>query len=380
MSVPAPPFDKLPIGDDGNFTPEWNRYLYLVQRATNALAPIDATYWTSSANSTLTNETNLGLLASGYLKIVTAAAVATPSSVSSIPTSDLSGTVGLANGGTNANLSATGGAGQFLKQASAGASVTVVAPAETDLTFTDVTTNNVSTSKHGFAPKAPNDATKFLDGTGAYSVPASGSVKIMASTLFEASGRFGGIGLGTETYNTSGLEIDTTALAGTVAGADWQVFSALAVSGDLMLGNPVFTASFQMQTFGTDFQTFVGIGVPTVGVGGITYTAKHVGIKIVRSASGTASVFATQADGTTETASSALYTVVQNDLIEVSIAINTAGGSAVYTTRKNGSAQTTTTLATNLPTALGIKCRFALTNVNVASDSQLDCSSASYSR
>jgi len=41
-----------------------------------------------------------------------------------------------------------------------------------DLSVSDITTNNVSTSAHGFAPKAPNDATKYLDGTGAYSVPA----------------------------------------------------------------------------------------------------------------------------------------------------------------------------------------------------------------
>jgi hypothetical protein len=39
---------------------------------------------------------------------------------------------------------------------------------DTDLSTSDNTTNNVSTSKHGFAPKAPNDATQFLDGTGAY--------------------------------------------------------------------------------------------------------------------------------------------------------------------------------------------------------------------
>ena len=47
-------------------------------------------------------------------------------------------------------------------------------PADADLSVSDVTTNNVSTTKHGFAPKAPNDATKYLDGTGAYSVPPSG--------------------------------------------------------------------------------------------------------------------------------------------------------------------------------------------------------------
>lgn len=42
---------------------------------------------------------------------------------------------------------------------------------DSDLSTSDITTNNVSTTKHGFAPKAPNDASKFLDGTGAYSVP-----------------------------------------------------------------------------------------------------------------------------------------------------------------------------------------------------------------
>lgn len=43
--------------------------------------------------------------------------------------------------------------------------------AEAALSLTDNTTANVSTSAHGFAPKLPNDATKYLDGTGNYSVP-----------------------------------------------------------------------------------------------------------------------------------------------------------------------------------------------------------------
>jgi hypothetical protein len=48
---------------------------------------------------------------------------------------------------------------------------------EAKQTLADNTTGNVSTSAHGYAPKAPNDATKYLDGSGAYSVPAgSGSV------------------------------------------------------------------------------------------------------------------------------------------------------------------------------------------------------------
>jgi hypothetical protein len=44
---------------------------------------------------------------------------------------------------------------------------------EAMLSLSDVTTGNVSTSAHGFAPKAPNDATKYLDGTGNYSKPSS---------------------------------------------------------------------------------------------------------------------------------------------------------------------------------------------------------------
>ena len=54
-----------------------------------------------------------------------------------------------------------------------GSNLTGLASNDASLSFTDITTNNVSTTKHGFAPKAPNDATKYLDGTGNYSVPPS---------------------------------------------------------------------------------------------------------------------------------------------------------------------------------------------------------------
>jgi hypothetical protein len=38
-----------------------------------------------------------------------------------------------------------------------------------NIVVTDVTTNDVSIDKHGFAPKAPDNNALFLDGTGAYS-------------------------------------------------------------------------------------------------------------------------------------------------------------------------------------------------------------------
>lgn len=46
---------------------------------------------------------------------------------------------------------------------------------EADLSLSDNTTADVSTAKHGFAPKAPNDTTKYLRGDGTWAVPASSS-------------------------------------------------------------------------------------------------------------------------------------------------------------------------------------------------------------
>src|SRR5690349_21382145 len=45
---------------------------------------------------------------------------------------------------------------------------------DADMTSSDVTTNNVTSSKHGFAPKSPADATQFLNGD---TTPAFAAVK-----------------------------------------------------------------------------------------------------------------------------------------------------------------------------------------------------------
>lgn len=60
--------------------------------------------------------------------------------------------------------------------------------------FTDTTTNNASTSAHGFAPKYPNDATKYLDGTGAYSRP-SGGLTLGTITAFNSATTYAITGL-----------------------------------------------------------------------------------------------------------------------------------------------------------------------------------------
>lgn len=52
---------------------------------------------------------------------------------------------------------------------------------DSDLALTDITTNNVTSTAHGFVPKLPNDGSKFLDGTGLFStaggMPIVGAVQ-----------------------------------------------------------------------------------------------------------------------------------------------------------------------------------------------------------
>ncbi len=62
---------------------------------------------------------------------------------------------------------------KFLRQVGSGAAS--AAPEwdtilDTDVVFSDVTTGDASTSKHGFLKKLDNDATHFLDGTGAWAI------------------------------------------------------------------------------------------------------------------------------------------------------------------------------------------------------------------
>lgn len=90
-----------------------------------------------------------------------------------------------ANGSTNGYLSSTDWS-TFNSKVSSTTTITINGTSQdlsTNRTFTvtdanlstsDITTNDVSITKHGFAPKLPNDATKYLDGTGNYSVPAGG--------------------------------------------------------------------------------------------------------------------------------------------------------------------------------------------------------------
>lgn len=81
-------------------------------------------------------------------------------------------------------LITAGSDGVFLGRSSGALSFFAVTDAL--LSTSDITTNNVSTTKHGFAPKLPGVATQYLDGTGNYSTPAGGGGGGTGTTLGKA--------------------------------------------------------------------------------------------------------------------------------------------------------------------------------------------------
>jgi hypothetical protein len=113
-------------------------------------------------------------------------------------TSEVTGTLPVANGGTGVTAS-TGTVAVVLST-----SPTLVTPllgtptsgvltnctgyTDANVSVSDITTNNVSTSAHGFAPKGDGTTTKFLNANGAYSTPSgTGAVTQLAQTVTSGS-------------------------------------------------------------------------------------------------------------------------------------------------------------------------------------------------
>lgn len=87
--------------------------------------------------------------------------------------------------GTSAPTALAVGATNTVLHGITGANPAFSAVVEADLGLTDLTTANVTSSAHGFAPKSPGDTTKFLNGgaTPAWSVPLGGfkSMQVLTS-------------------------------------------------------------------------------------------------------------------------------------------------------------------------------------------------------
>jgi len=220
----------------------------------------------------------------------------------------------------------------------------------------------------------------FSCGTSAATVTFSPSY--LWSTDFGTSGRFTttAVGGATSAYGTLGALTNTSATISSSLGVRAIVVSATNNGGVFTTFPGEFNTTVNIGILGTDVQAFFGLGQITVGGAGVTYTSDHIGFKLVRAASGTCSLFATQAGGT-ETASSALTSIVVGDSLDLSLQV-TASNSVNYYWRKNGGAwSSATNLTTNIPTtATQTSLSFVVSNVGVATRTEFYLAGAAYKR
>lgn len=128
-----------------------------------------------------------------------------------------------------------------------------------NLVLTDVTTNNATTSAHGFVPKLPNDATKYYDGTGSYSVPSFGNLTgaVTSVGLATSLGSFTSANLSTALTNETGTgaavfqdqPVFTTSMTAPIiyggsgsAGTLTLLSTSNATRGKVIFGNAATTA------------------------------------------------------------------------------------------------------------------------------------------
>lgn len=211
--------------------------------------------------------------------------------------------------------------------------------------------------------------------------PAGGSTPTISfGTIFESnSSRFilDQTGTGTEVFDSNGVSMKTGA---TISSYAQLIANILLGTSKLEVGNPSFSGSFYLQTSGTTFDYFIGIGSPGIDGSGITFTDKHIGFKVVRTASGTINLFATQANGTTETASSSLTTLTDGDDLELILKVNSTTSVDYYWRKNSGTLSAATNLTTNMPTTVGGSITIKISNHGVATATTLVSTRMNYTR
>lgn len=202
------------------------------------------------------------------------------------------------------------------------------------------------------APSNGQVLTATSSTTATWQTPSSGSTsKMTIATAFETSARFSPNTSGTAsvTYTTSGLVCSCTssgyAYVNMLLGAStsFRAFS----------GSPTLTGSCYWRYVKTGNEeatmAFLGIADFSTGKTSEAFTDAHVGFMITTTAGGVKSLYATNANGTTQTKSASLDTPADADFYDFRIDMTAATNIAFYWRKNGGSWSSATNHTTNIP-------------------------------
>lgn len=209
----------------------------------------------------------------------------------------------------------------------------------------------------------------YIDALGNAVFKSITALSSRAFTVFETAGRFSQVvsGTGSTSFALQGVVLATGATQNSQSYNRWLINNT-----DIFTGNPTTSILVTVDIATSDANIrYMGLG----DVGStIDVTLNHAGFKII----GT-SLYATQGNGTTETASAALTTVANGDLLDLIFKIKDS--SIDYYWRKNaGSFSSVTTLTTNLPSSVSSYATFVAYNSASATDIGLKVHACSYER
>lgn len=197
---------------------------------------------------------------------------------------------------------------------------------------------------------------------------------------FSATGRISQAGTGTTLFNSVGMTTSTTT---TINRFRQNIITVFGNNTADIFRTSEATFTLYIQNAGTTLSSgnaYAGIGVVTVSGSGHTFTDNHVGFKILTLGSSTYGLYATQANGTTES-ETFLTNVTVSTTIQVAVKIDTASNSAnYYYNIENSGWSTATNIATNLPTSTtnGYGLQVSVTNQNTANVFAISAISAYY--